>query len=261
MSLRPAPLDGTAAPRLLVSVRSASEAIEALRGGASIIDVKEPDAGALGAASVATCREVVDAVGSRVPVTAALGELVDLRSPQSFEVGAGVALYKLGMAGAKSTPWRETLLEWRSHLRQAAPTEAVPTETVPTETDLVAVAYADCERCDAPSVRDVFDLAVDRGFPYVLIDTFVKDGATLLDLLGVEEIAAHVSRAHSGGTGVVAAGSLSRKLFAEVAASGVDVIAVRGAATKGDRSDVVSALCVADLWREISRIRGQTASA
>ena len=256
MSVRPAPLGGTAAPRLLVSVRSASEALEALRGGASIIDVKEPDAGALGAASVATCREVVDAVGSRVPVTAALGELVDHRSPQSFEGDAGVALYKLGMAGAKSAPWRETLLKWRSHLRQA-----VPTETVPTETDLVAVAYADCDRCDAPSVRDVFDFAVDRGFPCVLIDTFVKDGATLLDLLGVEEIAAHVRRAHSGGTGVVAAGSLSRKLFAEVAASGVDVIAVRGAATKGDRSDVVSALCVADLWREISRIRGQTASA
>ena len=37
-------------PGLLVSVRSADEAIAALAGGADVIDVKEPNRGALGAA-------------------------------------------------------------------------------------------------------------------------------------------------------------------------------------------------------------------
>ena len=38
-------------PGLLVSVRSAAEAITALEAGADVIDVKEPSRGALGAAS------------------------------------------------------------------------------------------------------------------------------------------------------------------------------------------------------------------
>ena len=41
---------GSAAVRLLVSVRNASEARAAINGGADVIDIKEPDHGPLGMA-------------------------------------------------------------------------------------------------------------------------------------------------------------------------------------------------------------------
>ena len=63
--------------QLLVSVRSADEARSALAGGASIIDVKEPDHGSLGPAPWSVWREVYTAVSTAAPISVALGELPD----------------------------------------------------------------------------------------------------------------------------------------------------------------------------------------
>ena len=60
--------------RLLVSVRSAAEAEAALAGGAALIDVKEPDRGALGRADDAVIADVVRAVAGRAPVSAAASQ-------------------------------------------------------------------------------------------------------------------------------------------------------------------------------------------
>ena len=69
---------------LLVSVRSAAEAAEALAGGVSIVDVKEPLKGALGRAEPAVISGIAAAVGSRVPWTMACGELAEWRGEQEF---------------------------------------------------------------------------------------------------------------------------------------------------------------------------------
>lgn len=62
---------------LLVSVRNAKEAMAALVGGADLIDVKEPLAGSLGAATPKTWQEIGEVVGGEKPLSAALGELHD----------------------------------------------------------------------------------------------------------------------------------------------------------------------------------------
>src|SRR5262249_54305435 len=73
----------TRRPRLLVSVRSAAEAIAAVEGGADLIDIKEPSHGSLGRADDAAVTAVLQAVGGRKPVSAAFGELREsLTSPQ-----------------------------------------------------------------------------------------------------------------------------------------------------------------------------------
>ena len=52
-------------PGLLVSVRSAAEALSALAGGADVIDVKEPNRGSLGAADDETISSAeLDRVGA-----------------------------------------------------------------------------------------------------------------------------------------------------------------------------------------------------
>src|SRR4030095_15181481 len=71
--------------RLLVSVASAADAVAALEGGASFIDAKTPAAGALGAVTLDVFHAIVDVVGARRPVTAALGDAV---SPASVETDA-----------------------------------------------------------------------------------------------------------------------------------------------------------------------------
>ncbi len=53
---------------LLVSVRDAEEAADAVAAGADLIDVKEPRGGSLGATSPAVMAEVVRSVAGRRPV-------------------------------------------------------------------------------------------------------------------------------------------------------------------------------------------------
>jgi hypothetical protein len=62
---------------LLVSVRNAAEAEEALAGGADIIDVKEPSRGPLGRADAQNARDVIQTVSGRRLVSVALGELAE----------------------------------------------------------------------------------------------------------------------------------------------------------------------------------------
>src|SRR3954454_23697054 len=89
-------------PGLLVSVRSAAEALAALAGGADVIDVKEPNRGSLGAADDDTIAAVVEAVAGRAFVSAAFGELVELSASSNGDrrraLVAGVSLFKVGLA-------------------------------------------------------------------------------------------------------------------------------------------------------------------
>src|SRR4051794_10666436 len=89
---------------LLVSVRSAAEAVEALAGGADIIDVKEPSRGSLGRADDAVAAEVLAEVDGRRPVSAALGELADWNE----SLPRGCAFVKWGLANV-GKDWEDRL--------------------------------------------------------------------------------------------------------------------------------------------------------
>src|SRR6516162_9005987 len=94
-------------PRLLVSVRNATEAEAALAGGAHLIDVKEPARGPLGRADEATIAAVVRRVAGRRPVSAAMGELAPNAGPGA---PPGLAYVKWGLAGrACNAGWQEQL--------------------------------------------------------------------------------------------------------------------------------------------------------
>src|SRR5689334_14696969 len=71
--------EGPHMTKLLVSVRDAAEARDAVEAGADLIDVKEPQAVSLGAAAPQIVAEIIQAVAGRRPVSVALGELIDHR--------------------------------------------------------------------------------------------------------------------------------------------------------------------------------------
>jgi (5-formylfuran-3-yl)methyl phosphate synthase len=253
MNADPAP------PRLLVSVRSASEALAALAGGADVIDVKDPDRGPLGAPDAATIAAVVSAVDGRAPVTAAVGELVDMvdviAAKSRVPIPDGVSLLKIGLSNCRD------LADWQSRWREAV--AALSFGTGPQTAGVVAVAYADWRDAKSPDPDDVLALAVDACCPVLLVDTWNKSGGTLLDHWPAEDLHKFVRRVQAAGLAAVLAGSLSGTSFAAAARLIPDFVAVRTAACELGRRGTVSGQRVA-LLRSIvveSRRSGGRATA
>jgi uncharacterized protein (UPF0264 family) len=229
-------------PRLLVSVRSAGEAAEALLGGAAILDVKEPSMGSLGRAPPDVARSVAVLARSAprpVRVTAARGELEEAGPPEDWTPPDGIALFKLGLSGCGArSDWRQRLGGWADRIAAGAPggpsiePAGGPSAGSP---GLVAVAYADRELARSPEPRSVLRFAVERRLPFFLIDTFSKGAGSLRSYLEDDEIAALIVEAHAGGVGIALAGSLRLEHVVHYAALGPDVIAVRGAACREGR--------------------------
>lgn len=222
-------------PKLLVSVRNASEAQAALHGGADIIDIKDPAAGSLGRASTATISSIVELVAGRLPVTAALGELAE---GNTTHVPPGLTFTKLGLANAPHD-WRHRLTT-RARFLSADPGSRNP-EPVP----LIPVAYADHARAAAPSPDTVLTWAIThpaQGPPGILIDTAIKDGRGLLHWLSETTIRDLTTRARRDNLFIAVAGSLRADDLPRLIALNPDIIAVRGAACDGnDRTATISA--------------------
>lgn len=203
---------------LLVSVRSAMEATAALRGGAALIDVKEPAHGSLGRASGDAIAEVVRVVAGGRPVSAALGELADT---PNMSVEPGLAYVKWGLAGVGEN-WRSQLHSTMRQLSEHQPNCRV-----------VAVAYADWRRAGAPTPQEVCSFALAHPVGAFLIDTWKKDGSTLLDWLAVREIEQLRERCRAGGVPIALAGSLGPDEIRTLLPIRPDWFAVRGAACQG----------------------------
>ncbi len=203
---------------LLVSVRSHLEAEAAVAGGAAIVDVKEPSRGSLGRANSAVMEAVVDAVAGRSIVSAAMGELVEEGNDHQRMV-PGIKYVKFGLGKCRNGPdWQHRLLKRRASIETASPAK------------LVAVAYADSDRAEAPAVAEVHDFAVTCGFDVLLIDTWRKDGTTLLDWLDVATLNDLCATARCAGVQVALAGSLGLTEIAKLRSARPHWFAVRGAA-------------------------------
>ncbi len=201
---------------LLVSVRSEAEAEAALAGGAALIDVKEPDRGSLGRAEEGVIAAVVRTVAGRRPVSAALGELADAPEPPILPL----AFAKWGLAG-----WLRRS-DWPHHLASAA-------QSLPPHCRPVAVAYADWHRAAAPCPADVCAFATHRKWGAFLLDTWQKDGTTLLDWLTLDELSELRGRCRNAGVPIALAGSLGAEQLRRLRPLQPDWFAVRGAVCRG----------------------------
>ncbi len=224
---------------LLVSVRSVAEAAMALQCGVDLIDVKEPSRGSLGAADFVIQQQIIAFVGGKVPVSVALGELSDFRLPTAdADPGparqAGPTYAKLGLANMVSTS------NWQS--RWLAAMQSLPETTRP-----VAVAYADWQRAAAPAPAKVLAAAAQASAPYLLIDTFDKSHGNLLAHVSLAELADLSARAAEQQIRLVLAGSLDSAAIKTLLPLAPALIAVRGAACAGGRTQAIDAARVKQL--------------
>jgi (5-formylfuran-3-yl)methyl phosphate synthase len=210
-------------PLLLVSVRSAAEAEVALAGGASLIDVKEPARGSLGRPDDETVAAVLRCVAGRKPVSAALGELMD--RPPLFQL-PGLSFAKWGLAGCVRNP------HWRRELEAARGLLEAKGEGC----RAVVAAYADWRRAEAPPPLDVCLHVCEQRWAVLLLDTWKKDGSTLLDWIGTAELGQFRTMCWASGVRIALAGSLGRRQLKALRNTAPDWFAVRGAAcVRGQR--------------------------
>ncbi len=228
---------------LLVSVRDAAEAAEAMEGGATIIDVKEPRHGPLGAADPEAIAAVARVVGTRRPWTMACGELGDDPSDESVAgsirsrldrvlalldgSAAAPAAVKIGLAGAEGTDWRRRLL--------------AVFESLQTGSDRVAVAYADWQRAGAPPPPEVIAAAGGLGCSVLLIDTFDKSAGGLFDCCPPGMPATWVAAARAARLQVAVAGRIGLSEIPAAWAFRPDVVALRSAVCFNGRDGAVQA--------------------
>lgn len=219
--------------RLLVSVRDIGEARTAAAHGAHLIDLKEPVRGALGAVDPAHWVAIRGALPAGVPLSAALGELLDPAPvPLGPEAGA-IQFAKIGLAGCGCRP------DWTEIWRQAW-------QRLPPQVERVAVVYADYPLVAAPSPAEVVSCAAAAGCRMLLVDTATKDGRTLFDHLPPARLRELMEQARQQGLGIVLAGSLRLAQLEELRPLQPDYVAVRGAVCWPDRRGTLAGQRVAE---------------
>ena len=224
--------------KLLVSVRNATEAIDALNAGADLIDVKEPKHGSLGRASTQVLNDVAAAVAGRVPISAALGEIGEDIEASALQALCHFNFAKIGLTQAVScSNWRAT---WREVVNRLPPGVAS-----------VAVIYADGDSYNAPPTESILREAVKLGCAGVLLDTFAKDGRNLFEHWPVSAVGELLAFTREHQMFGVLAGALKGKALLQAAALEPDYVAVRSAVCRGARTDSLSAELVARLATQL----------
>ena len=202
---------------MLASVTNCAEAMIALEGGADIIDLKNPALGALGALDDNTIRAVVAAVAGRVPVSATVGDLVEM---DAGEIGRaveemaanGVDYVKVGFfPSPMSAACRDAL---SAHARRGI--------------RLVAVLFGDLgyEGFYVP------DFAA-AGFAGIMLDTAIKGGGSIRGRVADSRLAEFVVAAQASGLLAGLAGSLAITDIAPLIELRPDYLGFRGALCAG----------------------------
>ncbi|HYC33311.1 MAG TPA: (5-formylfuran-3-yl)methyl phosphate synthase [Gemmatimonadales bacterium] len=237
--------------RLLVSVRSAEEALAAVAGGADIVDAKEPARGPLGAVDLTVLDEIAAGVPASTPVSAALGDFdqpaaaaaaVRAASASIADRPAGGYL-KLGFHGAADPAAITAVLS--AAVRAAGG-----------RVGIVAAACAEGPAAGEANPLDVVRAAAACGAAGALLDTRIKDGRGLLRWTPLVAVRGWVASARRGGLLAAVAGGLDADAISALRDCGADLLGVRGAACDSGRSGTVNATRVAALKARLAGVTG-----
>jgi (5-formylfuran-3-yl)methyl phosphate synthase len=102
----------------------------------------------------------------------------------------------------------------------------------------VAVTYADDHA--GIDAMDLVAITATAGGHGILVDTMDKEGLGLSAILGREALTRLTAHAHAAGLFVAIAGRLNVADFEWIAATGADIVGVRGAACIGGRMGRIS---------------------
>jgi len=236
--------------KLLVSPKNEEEAAEAIDGGANIIDVKNPQEGALGANFPWVIKRIKEITPKNIQLSCTLGEVPNLPGCTSLAaLGAaslGVDYIKVGLQGFKTHQEAAHLLQ---NVNRAA-------KEYDPKIKVAATGYADAEKIDTINPLLIPEIASKALIDVAMIDTAVKDGKNIFAFLTSEQIQEFVDSSHKLGLQVALAGSLKKQDLPEVYRLGADIVGLRGAACLNN--DRVAGQINRKLVRELAETIKQT---
>jgi uncharacterized protein (UPF0264 family) len=210
--------------KLLISPTNEKEAVEAIAGGADIIDVKNPKEGALGANYPWVIKRIKEITPKHLEVSCTLGEAGDLPGTTSLAALGAASLnvdyIKVGLYGIKTPKKAVFMLQ---NVNRAAK-EFNP------KIKIATAGYADAEKIDAIHPLLIPEIAHKAQVDVAMLDTSVKDGKNLFDYLTMEQLKKFVNLAHGFGLKTALAGSLRKRDLPVVFGLGADIAGLRGAA-------------------------------
>ena len=232
--------------RVLGSVCSLSEARLLLSSEVDIVDLKDPNNGALGALPLRLARRIASVVAGRRLSSATIGDIAadaDSLNERILETAAlGVDYVKVGLFSASPPD------SFLAALRAAASSSI----------SVVVVLFAEHHR----NVRGLESL-LDSGIRGIMLDTCNKSGATLLDLMGAEDLREFLQMCRRAGLLAGFAGSLGVRDLGVPVLRQADYLGFRGAlcraGERGARIDArrVRAVCAKVKGGQGPRRRGR----
>jgi (5-formylfuran-3-yl)methyl phosphate synthase len=214
--------------QLMISVVSAGEALEALAGGADILDVKNPDEGSLGAQFPRVIQQIRHSAPRPAKVSAAIGDMPNLPGTAALAAfgaaACGADYVKVGLYGPKTQTEALLLLQEVKQAINGFPDVAV-----------IAGGYADSHRAGTLNPLLLPAIALEAGVAGCLLDTAIKDGRGLFDFLTPQALQTLADEAHNCGLLFALAGGLQAQDLSTAHDLGADVVGIRTAACQDDR--------------------------
>ena len=196
---------------MLASVNSVEEALMVLHAQVDIIDLKQPEHGALGALDTETVQQIVQVIDRRCPISATIGDLPAQPELVFFATTVmattGVDYIKIGFFPGG---------DWLATIQRLAPLAA--------QQNLIAVLFADTK--PDFGVINVLKMA---GFKGVMLDTMNKGKGSLTKVMTANEICQFVMLAKKHKLLCGLAGSLRRGDVPELLNLKPDYLGFRGA--------------------------------
>ncbi len=228
---------------LMVSVQNLEEAIEALHGGADIVDVKNLQEALVGSAHPLTVKAVRDAILGGRHASVTLGVVPNQAGTVAMAVYAAGVLdatsVKVGFMRTEYEQAVEVLLECREALEGF-------------DTKLIGSLFADNPLYDGLKADHMVDLAEAGRCDGWLIDTLTKDGRNLFDFIPETELRDMVLAGKNSGMSTALSGHLRMEDLDELARINPDIVGVRGAVCqKGDRVASVHREAVGEFRRQL----------
>ncbi|MCP8306034.1 MAG: (5-formylfuran-3-yl)methyl phosphate synthase [archaeon] len=209
--------------KLLVSISGVDEALDTFKGGADIIDVKNPKEGALGANFPWVIAEVKKILGQRAQISATIGDMPNLPGTASLAaLGAafsGVDYVKIGLFGPNS--FDDALYMIRSVVKSV--------KGYSSRVKVVAAGYADHEKFSGLNPLLLPNISYKAEADGVMIDVKNKGESNLFDFLNPSQLRLFVNESHKLGLMVALAGRLGKENIAQIQELGADIMGVRRA--------------------------------
>ncbi len=230
---------------LMVSAQNLEEALEAEKGGADIVDIKNLQEAMVGSGHPMLAREVRSRIPAHKHVSVTLGVVPNQPGTVAMATYAAAQLQatsvKVGFVRAEYDTAVEVLREARAALEGS-------------ETKLIGSLFADNHLYDGLDPHLVVKLCREGHCDGLLIDTLTKDGRNLFDFMSEAELREVVIQGKLAGMSTALSGHLQIDDLDELARINPDIVGVRGAVcSTGDRNRTVAWEAVARFKRELDR--------